>query len=59
MKKLYVIRRQDVFDAIGNNSLPNSGFHHIGSLWVIVELTQQQRNQYKFPISEASPTFTN
>jgi hypothetical protein len=53
MKKLYVIRRQDVFEAIANNSLPNSGFHHIGSLWVIVELTQQQRDQYQFPISEA------
>jgi len=59
MKKLYVIRRQDVFEAIANNTLSNSGFHHIGSLWVIVELTQDQRNQYKFPISEASPTFTN
>jgi hypothetical protein len=42
-----------VFEAIALGALPDSGFHHIGSLWVIVELTQDQRDRYPFPISEA------
>jgi len=62
MRKLYVIRRQDYFHG-GMNQLPKQRFakdgcpisciSQVGSLWITVFLTAEEKNNYTFPISEA------
>jgi len=55
MKKLYVIRTQDLFNAIATNQLPiDPQFSHIGTIWTDVFLTDEERNNYKFPIDNYS-----
>ena len=50
MKKLYVIRREDVFIAIAKGQLPHGSTVEAGSIWVTVALTDDERNKYTFPI---------
>ncbi len=52
MKKLYVIRREDVFAAIGKRELNSESILEAGSIWVTVALTDEERTKYQsFPIS--------
>ena len=52
MKKLYVIRREDIFNAIAANQLPSNQLLQVGSIWAVVELTESERKNYSFPISD-------
>lgn len=49
--KLYLIRRQDIFDAIACGQLPADSLVEVGSIWATVRLTADQRQNYRFPIA--------
>lgn len=51
--KRYTIRREDFFEAMGKGQLPDRTLNlEMGSIWIIVWLTEEEKNNYKFPISE-------
>jgi hypothetical protein len=50
--KLYLIRRQDIFDAIACNQLFCNSLVEVGSLWATVRFTVEQRRNYRFPIAD-------
>jgi len=49
MIKLYIIRRQDIFEAIGKKQLPDRPFIQCGSIWAFVHLTLDERQKYNYP----------
>jgi hypothetical protein len=49
-KKLYLIRRQDVFEAMTKKELNNNCFFSVGALWAEVFLTDEEKTKYSFPI---------
>ena len=53
MIKLYVIRREDLFEAISKGQIPEDCFHEGGSIWCVVKFTDEQKNNYKYPIDLA------
>lgn len=52
MKKLYIIRRQDFFDALLKGQIPEGCIMGVGSLWMDLALTEEEKNKYTFPICE-------
>jgi len=49
--KLYLIRRQDFFVALGKGQLPQDiKVSEAGSLWMQIFLTQEQKENYPYPI---------
>lgn len=50
MKKLYLIRREDVFIAIAIGELSSDSVLECGSIWGIVSLNDDEKNKYSFPI---------
>ena len=53
MKQLYLIRRQDFFEAIALKQLNPDNLHSAGNIWCEVSLTDDEKNNYKFPIALA------
>ena len=53
MKKLYVIRREDVFVAIAQGKLNPNSIMKAGTIWCDVAMTDEEKMNYPFPISEA------
>lgn len=53
--RLYVILRQDVFDALALGQLKETSFMQVGPLWAIVRLTEEERRNYRFAIAENTP----
>ena len=49
MKKLYLIRRQDLFPAW--SQIPFGSILEAGSIWMTVSFTDVERDAYTFPIS--------
>lgn len=54
MKKLYVILRENMFDAIVKNQIPEGALLESGSLWCTVAFTDAERERYTFSISAVS-----
>lgn len=52
MKKLYVIRTQDFFEAQTRGQIPEGSIMRAGSLWMDLALTEEEKNKYTFPICE-------
>lgn len=52
MKKLYVIRTQDFFNALTKGQIPECSLKYVGSLWTELLLTEEEKNKYTFPICE-------
>lgn len=50
MKKLYLIRREDFFQALAENNLPDDCVSLAGSIWMSVRLTEEEKAKYKYPI---------
>ena len=50
--KRYIIRTQDIFDAIACGQLKHDGNYgfQIGALWATLSLTDEERKGYTFPI---------
>jgi len=54
VKKPYVIRREDFFQAVATKQLPpDVAIGDFGSIWVTVFLTDTARKNYTFPIDPA------
>ena len=51
-KKHYIIRRQDFFEAMAKNQIPEDSLGCIGSLWVNIFLNDEEKQNYTFPIWE-------
>lgn len=51
MKKVYVIRTEDVFVAIAQNKLNPKAIMQAGSIWCDVAMTDEEKALYPFPIS--------
>jgi hypothetical protein len=52
MKRLYLIRTEDIFEAIKIGQFsPDKVFLEVGSIWATVDLTDDERSKYTFPIS--------
>lgn len=49
-KKLYLIRREDFFQAIAEKQLPPDCLFQSGQIWLSVLLTEEEKNKYKYPI---------
>ena len=50
-RKLYILRTQDIFEALGLGQLtPDQFFLSIGTLWATIGLTDEEFARYKFPI---------
>jgi hypothetical protein len=50
VKKLYIINRADLFDAIPLGQIPEGSLQQAGSLWCHVLFTDAERDAYWFPI---------
>lgn len=49
--KLYLIRTQDYFQAIGEGTLPiDAHLRHAGSLWIEIWLSDADKQKYPYPI---------
>ena len=42
MKKLYLTRREDFFNAIGHGQIPDGCVHEFGSIWMTLSLTENE-----------------
>lgn len=51
VKKIYVIRSGDIFQARILKQLPDDSFLYVGSLWAQVALTDEEKSKYSFPIA--------
>lgn len=53
--KLYLVRREDFFEARSLDLLPKNCCINTGSIWIEISLTEEQKNLYnkKFSICEA------
>jgi hypothetical protein len=54
MKKLYIIRTQDLFEAQAKGQIPEGSIRQAGTLWAYLKLTKEEKNKYTFPIYELS-----
>jgi hypothetical protein len=50
MKRLYLIRREDVFEAIAKGFIKDGDLLECGSIWGIVGFTDEEKKNYPFPI---------
>jgi hypothetical protein len=51
MKRLYLIRREDFFQARSLGQLPEGCVLECGSIWITVSLDLNERKRYQFPIA--------
>jgi hypothetical protein len=49
--KLYLILREDIFNAIGCGQLPDGCLLEVGPIWAKVRFTEEQRQNYRFSIA--------
>lgn len=49
MKKLYIIRRIDFFDAQLKGQIPEGSLMQMGTLWCTLALTDEEAEKYTYP----------